>query len=252
MLTESKTKHHINMLLIAVFIPCLLLIMGNAAYAVPYLQLDANPAVYVGGEEESIVTTSLQFTLYALINNPVEPDLSGTFYLSGAVVPSISPKPPSPPDLGSIIFNGPTIPVVGGMVYGTPPIEVYLESQDLPSHGIFETYYFEREFTLAGATRTAVYNSQDNPGGPDPDDEDENGLLYYQAFNVDVRGLLPDYAIHFDLYTTKIIERQGKLVTVIDQYAPFSHDLLTAPVPGALLLGLLGMGVAGMKLRKYA
>jgi len=38
----------------------------------------------------------------------------------------------------------------------------------------------------------------------------------------------------------------------IDKFAPFSHDVTHAPVPGAVLLGLLGLCVAGVKLRKFA
>ena len=237
----SKAKHHIKMIYAVVFVQCLLLIIGNTAYAVPYLQLDANPAVYVAGEEDSTVTTSDVFTLYALVNsaapeapNPI--DLLKKYYLSIAIVPQVD----TPTDLGSFIFDGDVINVTADMVYGIPPIELAI-SQDLPSHGIFDTYFKEIPFTLTGATRTNLYDVEFNSGGPGP--ENASGKLYYQEFAVDATGLNDDYFLHFDLYTG---------VDGAIQFAPPSHDVTHAPVPGALLLGMLGMGVAGMKLRKYA
>jgi hypothetical protein len=113
--------------------------------------------------------------------------------------------------------------------------------QDLPSHGIFDTYFTEIPFTLTGATRTNLYDVEYNSGGPGP--ENPLGKLYYQEFAVDATGLNDDYFLHFDLYTG---------VDGAIKFAPPSHDVTHAPVPGALLLGMLGMGVAGMKLRKYA
>ena len=238
MLTVSKPKHHIKMIFIVVFVQCLLLIIGNAAYAEPYLQLDAYPAGYVGGEEESIVTTSGQFSLYALVNSE-KGSINGPFYLSVAIMPDPGE---TGPNLGSYDFDGDTKQVVGDMIYGTPPLDEYLISKGLPSHGIFDTYYHEYEFVLDQNNRAVLYNSQDNPGGPVPDSA---GTLYYEEFIVDATGLVSGYVLHFDLYTKNI---DGG----IDKFAPFSHDVTHAPVPGALLLGLLGMGVAGIKLRKHA
>jgi len=229
------------MMLIAVFIPCLLFIIGDTAYAEPYLQLDANPAVYVGGEEDSTVTIGDVFTLYALVNSsapacPDPIDLLKEYYLSIAIVPQVD----SPIDLGSFMFDGNEINVTADMVYGIPPIAAAI-TEDLPSHGIYNTYFVEIPFTLTGATRTDLYDVEWNSGGPGADNP--SGELYYQEFAVDATGLAANYFLHVDLYTGI-----GDKI----KFAPPSHDVTHAPVPGALLLGMLGMGVAGMKLRKHA
>jgi hypothetical protein len=217
-------------------------------FAYPYLQLDANPATYVGPPEESVVTLGPVFTLYALVNSESpkwsESDLTDEdrFYISVAIIPDPGYSEPGP-DLGSYTFDAggiiSTIDVVGDMTYGVPPLNAELKDRVLPRHDVFDTYYREHEFQLDPLKKTALYNSQDDFGGPDLSTD---GSLYYQDFEVDINGLASGYALHFDLYT----KGSG-----IDNFAPFSKDV-TTPVPGAVLLGLLGLGVAGVKLRKFA
>jgi len=240
----SVVKRRMNLMSVIVFVPCLLLVAGNTVFAEPYLMLDADPAVYVYGDEESIVTTSPVFTLYALVNSEAPEAISDpfwleTYYLSAAIVPNPGYNVPGP-DLGSYSFNGSTYNVVGFMKYGTPPIEEYLKQNDLPSHGIYETYFHEYFFMLNLDNKATLYNSMVTPGGPTPD---PYGTLYYQAFEVDVSGLASGYNMHFDLYTL--------CSPSVDKFAPFSHDV-TTPIPASVILGILGLGVAGWKLRKYA
>jgi len=224
--------------LLAVFAISMLCLCGNAVLAEPYLQLDAYPAAYVGGEEESIVSTELDFTLYALVNSKKGP-VGGSFYIAAALAP-LDPVVPPDADLGSIYLDGVEISVVSGMEYGIPAKE------DMPSHGTYPTYYYEHEFTLKldPAKTTALYNSQDvDLDGPLSVVGGES--LYFEDFEVDATGLAHGFMIHFDLYTKNA---DG---TLADK-APFSHDVLAMPVPGAVLLGILGLGAAGMKLRKHA
>ena len=233
-------KRRMNLTSVIVFVLCLLLVAGNTAFAYPYLQLDASPAVY-DPISESILTTLPQFTLYALVNSTASgADLTDTFYISAALVPSVPEAEPGlEPDLGSFDFDGITYNVVGTMTYGTPPLEEYL-SDELPPHGVFETYFYEYDFTLLPSNRAVLYNSMDTTDGlvPDP-----GGALYYEDFNVDVSNLDNRYTLTFDFYTQ---DADG-----IGQFAPFSHNVVT-PTPGAVILGMLGLGVAGIKLRKFA
>jgi len=244
-MSASRTaKRHMNLMSVIVFVAGLLLVSGNTVFAVPYLQLDAHPAEYVYGDEESIVTTDLKFTLYALIDSTSSYfDFDDIFYIAAAIVPN--PGEPPGPDLGSYKFGDDTpIDVVGDMTYGTPPLEEYLKSEDLPSHAIYITYFHEYPFTLASASTTALYDSQTDPGGPDP--AITSGPLYYQEFEVDVSGLDSGYLMHFDFYTKLELE------DTIDKFVPFSHDVTAAPIPASVILGILGMSVVGLKLRKFA
>ena len=243
MSAARTAKRHMNLMSVIVFATCLLLVSGNTVFAIPYLQLDAYPAVYVDGDEESIVTTDLQFTLYALVDSTssffVSDDI---FYIAVALVPDPGDSDPEL-DLGSYVFDDTTIDVVGDMTYGNPPLEEYLKQNDLPSHGVYDTYYQEISFALDDPPKTTVeYDAQDNPGGPGPDP----GSLYYEEFVVDARGLTSGYVLHFDFYT------QLEGLDTIDKFAPFSHDVLTTPVPASVILGMLGLGVVGLKLRKFA
>ena len=245
MSAAHTTKRYMNLMSVIVFVLGLLLVSGNTVFAVPYLQLDANPATYdPNPDEESVVTLGDVFTMYALVNSeasafPDPIDLLKEYYLSIAIVPQLDTHTA----LGSFTFddgNGPIeIVVTEDMQYGIPPV-VDAIYQDFPSHGIYETFFIEIPFTLTGATQAALYDVEDGAGGPG--EEVTNGPLYYQAFDVDATGL-NDYFLHVDLYT----EYNNAI-----KFAPPSHDLQHVPVPGAVLLGILGLGVAGVKLRKFA
>ena len=254
---------YMNLMSFTVFAQCLLLLSVNAVFAEPYLQLDAHPSSYVDGDEQSIVTSELQFTLYALVNSehPAAPQLvdltTETFYISVAIVPDPGQ---TDPDLGSYEFGGGIFNVTDDgfndgvyydtMTYGVPPLDAYLNANDeLPSHGVYDTYYREHSFTLDTSNpdlRADLYDAQVDFGGPDPDFLNPDGELYFQAFYVDASDLLyPPYRLHFDLYTKNA---DG----AINKFAPFSHDVLATPIPASVVLGILGLGVVGLKLRKFA
>ncbi|HBG45513.1 MAG TPA: hypothetical protein DDW94_00825 [Deltaproteobacteria bacterium] len=208
-------------------------LFAGAAYAEPTLQLDILDGVY-DTNTETIVATSDQFTLYALLLPDQDTLLGDTFYISAALVPQTSTST----DLGSFTFNGTTIDVTADMVYGVPPLEANLafDANDLSKHGIFPTYFAEFEFTFDPNNTATAYNTQDDAGeGPTPD---PNGTMYFEDFLVDVSNLDGDYTIHFDLYTKDGVE--GDIDR--DEFAPFSHDAESGPrqVPEPSTLLLLG------------
>ena len=222
------------------FVAALLAVSSYGAYAVPTLQIDIDGATYVGGTEQSVVTTDPVFTLHTLLTEDVDTTIADTFYLSIAVIPSLAQSNPSP-DLGTIFVNGNTYNVTGDMNYGTPPLDVTLTNKDLPPHGIYETYYLELMFQFDPLDQTGTYNVQDNPGGL------QSGTgSFFSTFNFDISGLAAGYDLHFDLYNTAM--KKGDLV--LGEFAPFSHDARTmvgVPEPGILVLmgmGLLGLGFA--------
>lgn len=219
-----------------------LAICGLSANAVPDLQLDIEGGFYVGGTEESVVTTDDIFTLNAILTEG-QATIDQTYYLSVALIPGVTETTPSP-DLGSIVIDGTTFDLTADMVYGTPPIDVSLSSKDLPSHDIYPTYYLELDFTFDPSMQTATYNVQDNPDGLDTSGTGS----FYQSFDFDISGLAADYELHFDLYNTAL-NKKGD--TVIGQFAPFSHDARTIPEPS--VLALMGLGLLGVafSLRKH-
>lgn len=246
MSASQTTKNHMNLMLFIGFILCILFVSGNTVFAIPYLQLDVEGGKYVGPPEESVVIASDQFMLYALVDTS---SAGGVFYLSISLVPNPGYSDPGP-TLGSFTIDDggaiSTITVVGtgddAMEYGIPPLNLETNPGLLAPHGIFETYFYEHEFTLDPSGISKSYNVQDDPGGPkayNPGD----ALLYYQEFAINAINLDNDYFLHFDLYTTG---------SGIVEFAPYSHDAQHTPVPGAVLLGILGLGVAGIKLRKFA
>lgn len=215
------------------------------AHALPSLQLDIAGGRY-DRSTETIVTNQDIFTLYALLNPNTFNTLGDTYYISAAVTPQVT----TPTSLGSFSFNGGTVNITSDMDYGVPPLEAILTADkgDLPTHGVFPTYFREFSFQFDSANRINGYNSQDRAksGGAINTAYSATGGMYFAAFNLDVSSLAEGYELHFDLYNTKLNPFTGDVD--LTKFAPFSHDAETTsrsvPEPGTLLL--MGSGLTGL------
>ncbi len=231
---------------VAVFALAVLGFMPAKAFAIPTLQLDIDGGTY-DNTTETIVTGSGDFTLYAYLIENNSNRISDTYYLSVALSPSISTSS----SLGSFTYNGTTVDVTSGMVYGVPPLETYLDADpgDLPTHGIYPTYYKEIAVTFSPSNTIEAYNTQDRAISGDPIPTGTTGSMYYAAFDIDISGLDPAYGLHFDLYNTSLARNSTTDIDV-SKFAPFSHDAGTRQVPEPGTLLLLGSGLTGLYLSR--
>jgi hypothetical protein len=200
------------------------------ASAINKLQLDSEDGVYDSGSETTVSTADV-FDLYALGKAP-----SGTYFLSAAITPN--PGESAGSDFGSFKIGGTTYSSAT-MTFGTPPVQT-IDKNELPSHGIFPTWFAEQTFTF-GADTVPAYNVQDGATGP--------GVLNIQTFGIDLTELTDGYSVHFDLYNI-VTDNRGK--TSIGDFAPFSHDAQGTPgtnVPdGGATAVLLGLGVLSLSM----
>jgi len=70
----------------------------------------------------------------------------------------------------------------------------------------------------------------------------------FASVNLDILGLTPDETYSFDLFFAE----RHTVASSFTATTNIAFDNPVVPVPGALLLGLLGMGATGIKLRKFA
>jgi hypothetical protein len=215
-----------------------ILMFSGTASAIPVLQLDASNGWYYSGpsgvyDTETIIAPDDAFTLYALLTPNGQNtfnDYDQQYFISMAVWPPTS----SVPGFGSFTFNSTTINA-GSLTPGRP--------LNLPSHGVFDTLYYEYGFFFDINDTVGTYNTQDDPGGfgtfPGSD-------TWYASFGVDTSGIGSDYKIHFDLYSKIYNDKKG--VWEIDKFAPFSHDAQSngSPVPEPPTMLLLGSGLIGL------
>jgi hypothetical protein len=229
-------------------------LFAGTANAIPTLQLGIVGGTY-DWSTQTVVATSPSFSLYAYLLPDSGNLLSDTYYLSMAVTPQVS----TPANLGSFTYNSNTVNVTSDMTYGTPPIDAFSSSYDpgdLPKHGMFPTYFKEVGFSFASTSQSGAFNTQDHPTwGPQA-----GSGMYYNLFSIDTTNLADGYAIHFDLYNTKLCpSRKGQCASTTDtditQFAPFSHDAQSmgrvppVPEPQTYAMLLVGLGLIGFAAR---
>jgi len=117
---------------------------------------------------------------------------------------------------------------------GTPPLS---DPNDLAPHGIFDTYFEIYEFNFDGAL-TGISDTQ--PGGTG------TGMGYLELFDVTIHSLADSVTgLHFDLYTVQTADP-----SLVEAFAPFSHDADAVPEPSSALLFGVGGLVASVALRR--
>jgi len=257
------------------------LVLAGSASAVPTLQLYINGGTY-DTTTETIIAPNNPFTLtaYWSANGNVTTPSPNQFFISMAVVPSFT-SPTPVPNLGSIKVDSNTINVVADMVYGTPPLESGSVTQlfdpgDLSKHGVFDTWFYQTPgFAFDTSTNVGQFDTAQCAllgGAACTPNLSKTG--FSKTFNIDVSGLAEGYAIHFDLYSVKIVDCAKKKTSTacsdidINDFAPFSHDAesdggtdvtdvtditdITVPEPGSIsLLGVALLGFGLLSRRRF-
>lgn len=198
----------------------LTLAFAPLGWTVPLLQLDVDNGVYIGAPDSSTHATDDPFTLVALYTNGSAP--TGSYYISAAIVPKVGATPTGSPTANfgsfSIAINGTTATYSAAqdMQYGGPPVDDYDVYPNLPTHGIYATWFAEVGFTFNPANTMPAYDVQTG-------ELKANSLSLYQNFTVDTSGLANGFAVHFDLYN-EWVHQKKKATDYNLEFAPFSHD----------------------------
>ena len=226
----------------------LCLAFASPASAIPSLQLGPGTGSWTyDGSTQTWVTTDNPLELVATANATTGNgsyawDAAGAGNQIAYLVVSAVPMTTFDNFDITISNDGGALPMYTSGV-GAPPIE---DPNSLAPHGIFDTYFEIYQFDFDGAV-TTIGDTQ--PGGSGVGD----GFL--ETFNVVINSNGGD-ALHFDLFTVIddgiLALGSGPDKTLVSEFAPFSHDAQTNPIPepSSALLFSAGMLVAGRAIRR--
>ena len=220
---------------ISIFI--LLGLSATQVLAIPVLQLTIDGGTY-NTSTETTVTSNKIFNLYSLLTAD---SAAGDYRLSVAVIPKMAEVASG--DYGSFKLNGNTFNVTADMIFGAPPEKALMNKDELPSHGIYDTYYLEYDFKFDPPNTSSSYNVVDPSNvGVAPSARLGTGA-FWNLFAFDVTKMT--IGLHFDLY--KVDPLTGLMLSGNGSFAPFSHDAEDGPsgnnVPEPQSLILLSMAL---------
>ncbi len=220
---------------ISIFI--LLGLSATQVLAIPVLQLTIDGGTY-NTSTETTVTSNKIFNLYSLLTAD---SAAGDYRLSVAVIPKMAEVASG--DYGSFKLNGNTFNVTADMIFGAPPEKALMNKDELPSHGIYDTYYLEYDFKFDPPNTSLSYNVVDPSNvGVAPSARPGTGA-FWNLFAFDVTKMT--IGLHFDLY--EVDPSTGLMMSGKGSFAPFSHDAEDGPpgnnVPEPQSLILLSMAL---------
>lgn len=213
-----------------------------SVFAIPALQVDIDGGTYVGGTEESTMTSDSEFTVNVYgkdsTTNVTGTDAEKTYYMSVAIFSTDGTIIDASTDFGSFMVGGTTYNW-NDLLFGLPPAdETYKDINHEPL--VKDTLYLELAFQFDVNSLIAGFNVADG-------NDAENAQMYVQSFDI-VKNLTAGFEMHFDAYHLSALcdPLDKSCKEKVDVFAPFSHDGGTYTVPESTSLLLLMVGLLGL------
>jgi len=246
-----------------------LLMTSLSAFAIPTLQLDIDGGTY-DPVTQTIIKSGSSFDVYAYGIQPNGANATDIktiqYYLSAALTGPSGSVPEGVLSLGSFTYNlgsgAVTVNVTSGMVFGTPPLDTFLQAfdnGDLSKHGIFPTYFTQIDLPKFDTIlQTAPYDTSGISAGHSIVPSGTG--MFYQKVNFDLTNLATGYDLHWDLYSAAVVTCANNpncnpTDVDVNDFAPFSHDAESTtdnnpppppppdPIPEPATVWLLGLGL---------